>query len=87
MFLSFLLPRCSKLFEPVPTSRGLLGEENEALLHLAAKASMFFMILATLQAPIWSPWAVLWAPFLLQGSFNHMNGGAGSCDLTLWRRM
>ena len=32
------------LFEPVPTSRVLLGEENEALLHVAGQSIDLLMI-------------------------------------------
>ena len=37
-----VLYRFSILFELVPTSRVLLGEENEALLHLAGQSIDFF---------------------------------------------
>ena len=37
-----ILQRFSMLFEPVPTSRVLLGEENEALLHLAGQSIDFW---------------------------------------------
>ena len=44
MFFTMLcriLYRFLVFFEPVPTSRVLLGEENEALLHLAGQSVDF----------------------------------------------
>ena len=56
------------LFDPIPISRVVLGEENEALLHLAGQSVDLFMILAPFQTSFGSPWDVLWVPSLTLGT-------------------